>query len=72
MLAIPLRCSATKHTFTFPRMQRPPLPNAFAIFERIAKEGRRYGVGLDVISQRPAKVNRTVVSQCNCHATDQW
>lgn len=34
-------------------------------FERIAKEGRKYGVGLTVISQRPAEVNRTVLSQCN-------
>ncbi|HDR9338754.1 TPA: ATP-binding protein [Burkholderia multivorans] len=36
-----------------------------AIFERIAKEGRKYGVGLVVISQRPSEVNRTVLSQCN-------
>jgi hypothetical protein len=35
------------------------------VFERIAKEGRKYGVGLVVISQRPAEVNRTVLSQCN-------
>jgi DNA helicase HerA-like ATPase len=34
-------------------------------FERIAKEGRKYGVSLLVISQRPAEVNRTVLSQCN-------
>lgn len=34
-------------------------------FERIAKEGRKYGIGLVVISQRPAEVNRTVMSQCN-------
>lgn len=34
-------------------------------FERIAKEGRKYGVGLIVISQRPSEVNRTVLSQCN-------
>lgn len=39
--------------------------NAIETFERIAKEGRKYGVGLVVISQRPAEVNRTVVSQCN-------
>ncbi|QDA36886.1 ATP-binding protein (plasmid) [Paracoccus liaowanqingii] len=39
--------------------------NAIAIFERIAKEGRKYGVGLVVISQRPSEVNRTVVSQCS-------
>lgn len=35
------------------------------IFERIAKEGRKYGIGLVVISQRPSEVNRTVLSQCN-------
>lgn len=34
-------------------------------FARIAKEGRKYGVSLVVISQRPAEVNRTVLSQCN-------
>ena len=33
-------------------------------FERIAKEGRKYGVGMVVISQRPAEVNRTILSQC--------
>lgn len=39
--------------------------NSIAVFERIAKEGRKYGVGLVVITQRPAEVNRTVVSQCS-------
>jgi hypothetical protein len=38
---------------------------ALRYFERIAKEGRKYGVGLVVVSQRPAEVNRTVLSQCN-------
>jgi hypothetical protein len=38
---------------------------ALKSFERIAKEGRKYGVSLTVISQRPAEVNRTVLSQCN-------
>jgi hypothetical protein len=32
-------------------------------FERIAKEGRKYGIGLVVITQRPSEVNRTVLSQ---------
>jgi hypothetical protein len=35
------------------------------IFERIAKEGRKYGISLIVISQRPSEVNRTVLSQCS-------
>jgi len=34
-------------------------------FERIAKEGRKYGIGLVVISQRPSEVNRTILSQSN-------
>jgi len=34
-------------------------------FERIAKEGRKYGVGLLVISQRPSDVSSTILSQCN-------
>ena len=38
---------------------------ALAIFERIAKEGRKYGVSLVVVSQRPSDVSRTILSQCN-------
>ncbi len=32
---------------------------------RIAKEGRKYGVGLMLVSQRPSDVEATVLSQCN-------
>ena len=32
---------------------------------RIAKEGRKYGVGLILVSQRPSEVESTVLSQCN-------
>lgn len=35
------------------------------IFERIAKEGRKYGISLVVISQRPSEVNKTMLSQCS-------
>ena len=38
---------------------------SLSIFERIAKEGRKYGLSLVVISQRPSEVNRTVLSQCS-------
>ena len=35
-------------------------------FNRIAKEGRKYGIALIAISQRPAEVSRTILSQsCN-------
>lgn len=38
---------------------------ALATFERIAKEGRKYGVSLVVVSQRPSDVSKTILSQCN-------
>ena len=34
-------------------------------FERIAKEGRKYGVSILAVSQRPADVSKTILSQCN-------
>lgn len=33
--------------------------------ERIAKEGRKYGVTLGIISQRPSEISETIFSQCN-------
>ena len=35
----------------------------YNIFERIAKEGRKYGVILDLITQRPVEISETVISQ---------
>lgn len=35
------------------------------IFERIAREGRKYGISLIVSSQRPSELSKTVLSQCN-------
>ena len=37
----------------------------YNIFERIAKEGRKYGVLLNIISQRPVEISETVISQCS-------
>ncbi|AOS30613.1 ATPase [Xanthomonas oryzae pv. oryzae] len=37
---------------------------ASEVVKRIAKEGRKYGVGAMVVSQRPAEVDETVLSQC--------
>jgi len=34
------------------------------ILTRIAKEGRKYGVGLAIVTQRPSEVDTTVLSQC--------
>lgn len=37
----------------------------YNIFDRIAKEGRKYGVILGLISQRPSEMSETVLSQCS-------
>jgi hypothetical protein len=36
-----------------------------ASVERIAKEGRKYGVSLMIVSQRPSEISETIFSQCN-------
>jgi hypothetical protein len=38
-------------------------PAALAV-QRIVKEGRKYGMGAMIVSQRPAEINTTVLSQC--------
>lgn len=35
------------------------------VFERIAREGRKYGLSLLISSQRPSELSKTVLSQCN-------
>ena len=37
----------------------------YNIFERIAKEGRKFGIVMDLISQRPTELSETVLSQCS-------
>jgi DNA helicase HerA-like ATPase len=44
----------------------PPAGRACCkIFERIAREGRKFGLGLVLSSQRPSEMSPTVLSQCN-------
>ena len=38
-----------------------------SIIRTIASEGRKFGVGLAIVSQRPARVDKNVISQCNTH-----
>ena len=45
--------------------QNPVELRAIEAFEKIAKEGRKYGVSLMIVSQRPSDVSETVLSQCN-------
>ena len=40
-------------------------PASKRIIQRIASEGRKFGVGLCVVSQRPGRIDSTVLSQCN-------
>ena len=37
----------------------------YNIFDRIAKEGRKFGVVIDLITQRPTELSETVISQCS-------
>lgn len=47
-----------------PRAESSQFAGARKSMERIAKEGRKYGVGLTVVSQRPHEVSETVLAQC--------
>jgi DNA helicase HerA-like ATPase len=53
------------HLYIPDRVQNGIDEHSLETFERIAKEGRKYGVGLVVISQRPSEVSKTVLSQCS-------
>lgn len=47
-----------------PRTAESQFAGSRKSMERIAKEGRKYGVGLAVVSQRPHEVSETVLAQC--------
>lgn len=48
------------HTY----LSKENLGTAARAVKRIAKEGRKYGVGLMVVSQRPSEIDPTILSQC--------
>jgi uncharacterized protein len=52
------------HNFA-PRAVEGDYSPARAILRKIAREGRKFGVGLCVVSQRPNKLDADVLSQCN-------
>ncbi|MBR9860959.1 ATP-binding protein [bacterium] len=37
---------------------------ASTVVQRIVKEGRKYGIGAMIVSQRPSEINSTILSQC--------
>ena len=47
-----------------PRESESQFAGSRKSMERIAKEGRKYGVGLGIVSQRPHEVSETVLAQC--------
>jgi uncharacterized protein len=47
-----------------PRAAESQFDGSLKSMERIAKEGRKYGVGLAIVSQRPHEVSETVLAQC--------
>ncbi|HEC99486.1 MAG TPA: DUF853 family protein [Proteobacteria bacterium] len=47
-----------------PRASEAQFAGSRKSMERIAKEGRKYGVGLGVVSQRPNELSETVLAQC--------
>jgi hypothetical protein len=42
---------------------------ASSIVKRIVKEGRKYGIGAMIVSQRPSEINPTILSQCGTFLT---
>jgi uncharacterized protein len=58
------------HTFVAKKLPHgdeipSPADMCRGIFERIAREGRKFGLGLVLSSQRPSELSETVLSQCN-------
>ncbi len=48
-----------------PKNEESRYKNTRLAVERIAKEGRKYGVSAMIVSQRPSEISSTVFSQCN-------
>ncbi|MDH6632773.1 MULTISPECIES: ATP-binding protein [Enterobacteriaceae] len=53
------------HLYLPKKEGNPVERRAVEAFEKIAKEGRKYGVALMIVSQRPSDVSTTILSQCN-------
>ncbi|GLC31153.1 ATP-binding protein [Clostridium omnivorum] len=48
-----------------PKSQEVRYKSVREVVERIAKEGRKYGVSAMIVSQRPSEISETIFSQCN-------
>jgi hypothetical protein len=55
------------HNFAPARASIPAEQRAITTTKQIAQEGRKFGVGLILISQRPSRLDETTLSQCNSY-----
>jgi len=55
------------HNFVPPKANTPAEESAIRVTKQIAQEGRKFGVGLIMISQRPSRLDETALSQCNSY-----
>lgn len=55
------------HNFAPARANTAAEQRAIATTKQIAQEGRKFGVGLILISQRPSRLDETTLSQCNSY-----
>jgi DNA helicase HerA-like ATPase len=55
------------HNFAPVRANTPAEQRAITTTKQIAQEGRKFGVGLILISQRPSRLDETTLSQCNSY-----
>lgn len=55
------------HNFIPAKALRPAEQRSIAVTKQIAQEGRKFGVGLVLISQRPSRLDETTLSQCNSY-----
>lgn len=64
ILATPILLVCEEAQHYIPSNERSDAAAAAAILERIAKEGRKHGVSLGLVTQRPSDLNEGVLSQC--------
>jgi len=55
------------HNFAPAKAMTPAEQRAITTTKQIAQEGRKFGVGLILISQRPSRLDETTLSQCNSY-----
>jgi hypothetical protein len=55
------------HNFAPARANTSAEERAIAVTKQIAQEGRKFGVGMILISQRPSRLDETTLSQCNSY-----